>query len=65
VAVGQDAIWTTKAGALLRTDPATNRLAAKVQLDNVELADLAVGQGAVWVAATGVVFRINPDRVGA
>jgi hypothetical protein len=65
VAVGQGAIWTTQAGALLRTDPYTNRLLVKLQLDSVELADLAVGQGAVWVAAEGVVFRIDPDRVGA
>jgi hypothetical protein len=61
-AVARDAIWTTQAGALLRTDPETNRLLPRVRLDSVSLTDGKVGEGAVWAAANGAVLRVDPDR---
>lgn len=61
--VARDAIWTTQAGALLRTDPEPDRLLARVRLDSVRLTDLAVGQGASGLRRTARCSGSIPDRV--
>ncbi len=62
VALGLDAVWTTlprQGHALLRIDPATNRITGTRNLPEA-IARVDVGFGAVWVAVGKELLRIEP-----
>jgi DNA-binding SARP family transcriptional activator/DNA-binding beta-propeller fold protein YncE len=66
IAVDSSGVWVTSsvADALLRIDPSTQTVAARIQPVGNEPSGIAVGGGSVWVAnaADGTVARIDPHR---
>ena len=68
LAAGEGAVWVgdvqypaTGAGTVLRIDPRTNHVAARIPVA-AEVAAIAVGAGAVWVASDdGTLTRIDPE----
>jgi YVTN family beta-propeller protein len=62
VAVGLGAVWVADTTAVLRIDPTTNQIVARIPTGAFP-ADLAVGQDAVWVAnqGDGALARIDPN----
>jgi ABC-type branched-subunit amino acid transport system substrate-binding protein/streptogramin lyase/predicted Ser/Thr protein kinase len=48
--------------AVVRVDPRTNAVTARIEIPTPELTDIAVGAGAVWASdpEAGVVWRIDP-----
>ena len=61
VLVTDDAVWvaSTKPYAVLRIDPATNKVAAKVGVSSEACSGLASGFGSIWVPVCGKI----PDLV--
>lgn len=67
LAVGHDAVWVgdiaqpaTGASTVVRIDPETDEVAAKIPVA-AEIAAVAVGEDAVWVASdNGTLTRIDP-----
>ena len=70
LAAGEGAVWISVAmppsAGLLRVDPATGRVAARVSGDHL-FGQVAVGDDAVWASDGAAVSRIDPrtDRVTA
>jgi hypothetical protein len=64
--VGFGAVWVGCPGAVIRIDPATNRIAAVIPLQLVDDPGIAFSHDAVWVssgwAAHPVVYRLDPAR---
>jgi YVTN family beta-propeller protein len=66
VGIGEGAVWVATAGAkpaLLRIDPLTNRILARLTLPRTAVPSaVAAGEGAVWVADlfSDTVLRIEP-----
>jgi len=86
IAAGFGSLWVTAYGvdggggpddaALLRIDPATNRVTDEIPLEGVSLwetggGDVAVGRDAIWVAGSltsngesqGALYRIDPESL--
>jgi serine/threonine-protein kinase len=63
LAVGEGAVWVARAFALVRIDPARNKVAATIELP-FSPRDVAAGAGAVWVAnGTGdAIWVVDPER---
>jgi streptogramin lyase len=73
LAVGAEGVWVydQHQGAILRIDPATNRVARTIPVIDQPLVELysrvlALGDGAVWVVDKGgeVLVRVDPNRGG-
>ncbi len=64
MAANDDAVWVYNGdtGMLLRIDPHTNTMVARIQVGHGE-GGVSIGQGAVWVASPseGTVSRIDPQ----
>jgi DNA-binding SARP family transcriptional activator/streptogramin lyase len=60
IATGAGGVWVIKGSQLLRVDPKTNRVAARISIPAP--AGLAAGAGAVWVVTVDEhLLRISPD----
>jgi hypothetical protein len=70
LAAGEGAVWVSATcpafGCLLRVDPATGRVAARISGSHL-FGHVAVGDGAVWASDGAAVTRIDPrtDQVTA
>lgn len=64
LAVSEDAVWVSAASDLVRIDPATNEVVARLRSQR-GFGDVAFGEGALWVIAgankEGEVWRIDPE----
>jgi YVTN family beta-propeller protein len=67
IAVGEGAVWVIDNGGLVRIDPASNRIAARIEIlvtpfATLDAGGIAAGEGAVWVTnpVAGTVSRISP-----
>jgi hypothetical protein len=63
VAVVGGALWAVQDADLVRIDPATWRMVAKLRVGQVSLVDVAAAAGAVWVASVDAVMRVDPALV--
>ena len=67
MAVGEGAVWVAGAETVVRIDPRTNQVIAKIPYGGSSLEvplALAVGEGAVWVVhggEAGTLSRIDPQ----
>ncbi len=64
IAVGQGAVWvSTGRGYVARIDPATNEVAAMIQVPADSTGPIVAGDGAVWVGESGgaSLLRIDPS----
>jgi ligand-binding sensor domain-containing protein len=63
LAVSEDAVWASASSDLLRIDPATNEVVARLRYRG-SFGDVAFGEGGLWVIAgagqDGAVWRIDP-----
>jgi YVTN family beta-propeller protein len=62
IATGQGAVWVTHGDALLKLDPANNRVVETVPIPSP--AGLAIGPGAVFVATSQRLDEISPAAHG-
>jgi virginiamycin B lyase len=67
LAVSDDAVWVTatQPNAVVRIDPATNKVAATVALPGEACSDLALGFGSLWVPICGkapALVRIDTTK---
>ncbi len=64
LAVSKDAIWASATSDLVRIDPATNEVVARLRSQR-GFGEIALGEGALWVIAgadqEGEVWRIDPE----
>ncbi len=66
VAAGDDALWVTSDGAVLRVDPKTGSQVARIAVAGDSLFPIAAGPSAVWVGVLasdkshGLLVRIDP-----
>ena len=62
VAAGGGQVWAVTDKRLLRIDPASGRVLARIRVPWASVGSLAVGAGAVWLTDpyAGVVWRIDP-----
>jgi streptogramin lyase len=64
VTVGERAVWVAVSDApedaVLRVDPTTGKVLAKVPLGGTDIESLAVGERAVWALQSGRITRIDP-----
>jgi hypothetical protein len=69
VASGYGSVWTSGANVLMRIDPTTSRVLARVHLPGAEdYSRIAVGEGSIWISADkGIVYRVDPatDKIVA
>ena len=66
LAAGPDAVWIRGQNALIRVDPATNAVVARVPTPPIGFGYAAVGERAVWQTSFGGSFllRIDPTTNG-
>ena len=62
VAEGYGAVWVTVSGGLVRLDPATGAVVARIDLSGGRPWGVATGGGAVWIAGygDGTITRVDP-----
>jgi hypothetical protein len=62
VAAGHGAVWITTGGDghVLRVDPASAKVTARIDVRAGPVTDLAISNDAVWVSATSDVVRLDP-----
>jgi streptogramin lyase len=63
LAVSEDAVWASASSELVRIDPATNEVVARLRSQG-GFGDIALGEGGLWVVSgsgeEGAVWRIDP-----
>jgi DNA-binding SARP family transcriptional activator/ABC-type transport system substrate-binding protein/streptogramin lyase len=60
LAFGAGALWIGRSGAVLRLDPASNRVEGSVRLAG-EVSSLALGGGYVWARTDSTLWQIQPS----
>jgi DNA-binding SARP family transcriptional activator/ABC-type oligopeptide transport system substrate-binding subunit/streptogramin lyase len=61
LAFGAGALWIGRSGAILRLDPATNRVEGSVRLAG-EVSGVTLGGGYVWARTESTLWQIEPNR---